>query len=96
MVQWLRLCVSRAGGTGSIHVRELRAHMPQSSAKKTFFFFLTRVGKTDWFPNQKSSWDTAVSYWGWGWRKQSPVLASLSLGRRKKQPWNDMEREHSK
>ena len=69
MVQWLRLCVSRAGGTGSIHVRELRAHMPQSSAKKTFFFFLTRVGKTDWFPNQKSSWDTAVSYWGVGVEK---------------------------
>ena len=68
MVQWLRLRASRAGGMGSIHVRELRAHMPQSSAekKKIFLFFFKRVGKTDWFPNQKSCWDTAVSYWGWG------------------------------
>ena len=75
-------------GTESPHASKL--------SQKNILFFLTRVGKTDWFPNQKSSWDTAVSYWGWGWRKQSPVLASLSLGRRKKQPWNDMEREHSK
>lgn len=52
------------------------------------------MSKTDWFPNPKSSWDTAVSYWGWGWRKQSPILpTSLSLGKKEEEAlWNGMER----
>ena len=47
-------------GTKSPHASKL------SRKKKIFLFFFKRVGKTDWFPNQKSYWDTAVSYWGWG------------------------------
>ena len=45
MVQWLRLHASRAGGTGSIHVRELRVHMPQSSAKKRTFVGVKEGGQ---------------------------------------------------
>ena len=45
MVQWLRLHASRAGGTGSIHVRELRVHMPQSSAKKRTFVVVKEGGQ---------------------------------------------------
>ena len=48
MVQWLRLQASRAGGTGSIHVRELRVHMSQSSAKKrTFVVVVVKEGGQD-------------------------------------------------
>ena len=34
MVQWLRVCTSTAGGTGSIPSRRLRSHLPCSAAKK--------------------------------------------------------------
>ena len=47
MVQWLRLHASRAGSTGSIHVRELRVHMPQSSAKKRTFVVVVKEGGQD-------------------------------------------------